>query len=714
MNIDKLLSGINLVDELDDEELSQIGNDVVESYEQDKNSRKEWETQNDEWMRLALQVKEEKNYPWPKAANVKFPLLTTAALQFGARAYPSLVPSFDVVKAKPIGTDDANQAQEIAEKISTHMSYQIFYEMDNWEEEMDKLCFVLPIIGCCFKKTYYSPMKGHNCSELVLPKDLIVNYHAKSLEKASRKTHLLWLTPTEIKERQQAGIFRELEHDLGAGIMSQHASGVQDKVMPSSNDPEAPRCILEQHTRLDLDDDGYKEPYVVTVDLETREPLRIFPRFRKQDVHLKADDPNKVAFINATEYFTKYDFLPNPDGGFYGVGFGLLLGSLNESANTLINQLLDSGTLNNLQSGFVSKGLRIGKSGPIKLGPGEWQWVNNTGDDLKKGIFPLPTKEPSNVLFQLLGTIVQSGKELASIAEIFTGKMPGQNTPASTTMATIEQGLKVFTSIYKRIYRSLGQEFEKLFALNAVYLEEGEQKFTYERDGVVTDQTISGQLYQQAKMKIVPAADPNMVSETQKLIKFQGLMELMQFGTLSPQEVTKRGLEMQGQTGIAKLMEAPPPPEDPKITIAKMEMQLEEKKLQLEQMKVMSESQKRQSEITLNIAKAKQLGDSEGALMLEAQLKREEQQMDLQVKLMELIMKREEHSMEMKHKQEEHQLDKQVKQSEAAMNLQMKAQDVAFKERTHGQKLVHGEEAHQLKLKQTKEKAKNVPKERDN
>jgi chaperonin GroES len=550
-------------------------------------------------------------------------------------------------------------------------------------------------------------MKGHNCSELVLPKDLVVNYHAKSLEKASRKTHLLWLTPTEIKERQQSGIYIELDTDLGPGTVAQKSAGVQDKTQPPSNDDEAPRCILEQHTRLDLDEDGYKEPYVVTVDLETRQPLRIFPRFRKQDVHLKVDNPNKIAFIKATEYFTKYDFLPNPDGGFYGVGFGLLLGSLNESANSLINMLLDSGALNNLQAGFLSKGLRVGKSGPIKLGPGEWMWVNNTGDDLKKGIFPLPTKEPSNVLFQLLGTIVQSGKELASIAEIFTGKMPGQNTPASTTMATIEQGLKVFTSIYKRIYRSLGKEFEKLFELNSIYLDTGEIKFTYEKDGVVTDETISAQLYQSAKVKIVPAADPNMVSETQKLIKFQGLLELMQFGTMNPQEVTKRGLEMQGQTGISKLMEAPPPPEDPKITIAKMDIEQREKDRQLEYMKVMSESQKRQSEIVLNLAKARQLGDEQGAIQLEAQLKREEAQMDIQMKLMDMVMKREEHQMDIQFKQEDHALDRQVKETEAQINLQTKAA-MAEQNIAHNEK--KGEK--QLEMMDKKETKKNELKKR--
>jgi chaperonin GroES len=625
--INELIGSVNISEKMDEDDLNKIGEEVVKGYEADLGSREGWERQNDDWMKLALQVAENKTFPWPNAANVKYPLLTTAALQFGSRAYPSLVPSFDVVKAKVIGTDESGQGIDIASKISSHMSYQVLYEMDGWEEDMDKLCLTLPIIGCAFKKTYYSTHNKRNCSELIFPKDLVINYWAKSLEKAFRKTQKIWLTPNEIIERQRLGLFKEYDDiKFGGGTIMDHQE-LSDKVSkqtPPIADDETPRLILEQHTFYDMDEDDYKEPYIITVDFETKKVLRITARFDTKGIELK-DDGKTIACIKPKEYFTQFNFIPNPEGGIYGVGFGLLLSSINESANTGLNQLIDAGTLSNMQGGFLAKGLRLGKAGDIKFTPGEWKWVNSSYDDLKKGIVPLPVRDPSNVLFQLLGTLIQSGKELASIAEIFTGKMPGQNTPASTTMATIEQGLKVFTSIYKRIYRSLGKEFEKLFDLNATYLAKEGVEFSYDRDGVVVDGAINRELYKQAKVKIVPSADPNMVSETQKLILLQGMQELAQFGNINPRELTKRGLEMQGQPGITKLMEMPEPSGPPPEIQLKMD-ELEQRKkehsdkMQLEYQVLQSESLKRESESHLNLAKAASLVKEDQFKVIQAQL----------------------------------------------------------------------------------------------
>lgn len=732
MDIQRILEEINLAESIDEEELKKMGNEVVRGFEDDLQSRASWDEQNTEWMKLALQIKETKTSPWPNAANIKYPLLTTAALQFSARAYPSLVPSFDIVKAKPIGKavkqamapvpqqppqgpgvpgmgmpppgnpqPEGPDLQEMADKISTHMSFQVLYEMPDWEEDMDKLCLVLPIIGCAFKKTYYSPLKGYNCSELVLPKDLVVNYWTKSLETASRKTHRLWYTPNEFLERQRVGLWKEYEDvkfGPGANVPDDYKEK-QDihKITIPSEDSDTPRQVLECHTFWDVDEDGYKEPYIITVDYETHKVLRVSPRFRAKDVMISPKDPKKVAKIKPVEYFTKFSFIPNPDGSFYDLGFGLLLGSINAAANTMLNQLTDAGTLSNLQSGFLAKGLRLGKSGDYRFEPGEWKPVNNTFDDLKKGIFPLPVREPSDVLFKLLGMLVQSGKELASIAEIFTGKMPGQNTPASTTMATIEQGLKVFTSIYKRVYRSLGKEFEKLFELNLIYLDEGEHQYAYEKDGVMIDETINSQFYKDAKVKIVPAADPNMVTDTQKLIQLQSMMEMAQFGSLNTQELTRRGLEIHGIPGIAKLMEMPPPQPPLEIQLLQMELEDKDKDRQLEAMKIMSENQKRESEIMLNMAKAKQLGDEEGVLMLEAQLKREEAQMEQQMKMMDILFKREEHQLDLQMKQEEHEMDRQVKASEAELNL-------ATKEVMARQNIQHNEQKNKQQIALMKEK----------
>lgn len=756
MDIQKILDAgiLNLAEELDEDELGKIGKEIVRGYQSDLDSRSAWDEQNQEWMKLALQVKEERTYPWPKAANVKYPLLTTAALQFSARAYPSLVPSFDIVKAKPLGKavqqavnpvpqqsappqpapgmqagpppmplggpqppasgpppsgapspDQGPDLQETADKISTHMSYQVLYEMQDWEEEMDKLCLVLPIIGCAFKKTYYSPLQEKNCSELILPKDLVVNYWSKSLEKASRKTHRIWYTPNDFLERQRMGLWCEYDDDFGPGAQipsdQQKQADLQKLNIPVDDD--MPRQVLECHTFWDIDEDGYKEPYVITVDLESEKVLRITPRFRSKDVMYHPKNPSKIAKIHPREYFTKFSFIPNPDGGFYDLGFGLLLGSVNQAANTILNQLTDAGTLSNLQSGFLAKGLRLGKSGDYKFQPGEWKPVNNTLDDLKKGIFPLPVREPSNVLFQLLGMLIQSGKEMASIAEIFTGKMPGQNTPASTTMATIEQGLKVFTSIYKRIYRSMGKEFEKLFDLNVQYLPDGPIDYTKEQDGVMIDETINKDFYKNAKVKIIPAADPNMVTETQKLIQLQSMIEMAQFGALNTQELTRRGLEIHGIPGVSKLMETPPPPEPEKVTLLKMELADRDKDRQLEMMKLQSESRKRESETTLNIAKAKQLGDEVGAMALEHQLEQEKATAEIQTKWMDLMFKREEHQMDMKHEQEKHALSSQVAMTEAQMNL-------STKDAMNKQNIAHNDEKNkaQIEMMGQKEKAKNA------
>jgi chaperonin GroES len=705
--IDKMLGSLNIADQLRKKDerkgtsiLREIGERVVREYETDETSREDWMERNKEWMKLATQVKEKKTFPWDNAANVKYPLLSMAALQFSARAYGSLVPSFDIVKAKVIGNDQDGKMTQVANTLSTHMSYQILHEMDGWEEDLDKLCFILPIVGVMFKKTYYSERHKKNVSELVHAKDFVVNYYTTDLKTCPRYTHIIYYTPNEIKERQNKELFLEYDKPFGAGPGEDRSttgdSSTSGTTPPGREDDETPRKILEQYRYLDLDDDGYKEPYIVTVDFETRQVLRVTPNFRSKGV--ERNDDGDILCITPVQWFTKFGFIPNPDGGFYDLGFGLLLGGINECVNTLTNQLLDAGTINTLNAGFIAKGLRLGGK-DLKFKPGEWKPVNVIGDDLRKSIMPLPANEPSKVLMELLGTLAQAGKELASVAEIFTGKLPGQNTPASTTMATIEQGLKVFTSIYKRIYRSLQEEFIKLFELNSMYMPNETIKFVAELNGVSSEYEVSKFDYQEAKVKIIPAADPNMVSETQKLMKVQGLQELVQFGNVNVQEMTRQSMVLQGQDNIEALMTMPPPQPPLEIQLLQMELQDKDKDRQLEAMKIMSENQKRESEIMLNIAKAKQLGDEEGVMLLEQQLKREEAQMDMQMKMMDILFKREEFKLDMQMKQEEHAIDREVKMVEAATDMKVASA-------IGDQKIRHGEEIGKQKIEQTKEMGK--------
>lgn len=610
-SLTKLLQSKNIAESLDEDQLTEIGMRCKEGFDLDLESRSDWERDLDEWTKLAMQVREPKTWPWPKAANVKYPLLSTAAMQFAARAYPSLVPSDGkVVKSKVIGKDPTGAKWEKADRVSTYMSYQIMHEMKEWEEDMDKMLMMLPIVGTMFKKTYWDASEKRIKSCLVLPKKLVVNYWATSLEDAERVSEIIEISKRLVEERKRQGIF--LDVDLGDPPSPEHT--------PIPNDETTPYTFIEQHTYLDLDDDGYEEPYVVTFHRESGKVVRIVARWEESGVEHEDD---QIIKITPTHYYTKFSFVPNPDGSFYSIGFGVLLGPLNDSVNTLINQLIDAGTLNNLQGGFIGKGLRI-KMGATQFQPGEWKPVNSTGDDLRKQIIPLPTKEPSNVLFQLMGTLITSGKELASVAEIFTGKMPGQNTPATTTMATVEQGMKVFTAVYKRVYRSLQEEFKKIFALDAIYLNPNHVVDVLDVPIGPEDFTLEG-------YDICPGADPTAMSQTEKLMKAQGLVELMAMAptAFNPVVVLSRVLEAQEQPNWRELFSQEvqmsgqiPPQPDPK----QMEMQM---KMQLEQQKA-------------------QMKGEEIARKMELETRSKEAQM---------AMEAQEHQMEMQHKLQMNQVD---------------------------------------------------------
>lgn len=658
VKIGALLESVNIAEKLSDEELQTIGQEAKAGFEADCASRKEWDDACDEWLKLARQVTEQKTYPWPGASNVKYPLLSTAAMQFAARAYPSLVPSDGrIVKAKPIGKDPTGQKREIADAVSIYMSYQLMHEMDGWEEEMDKLLIMLPIIGTMFKKTYWDPVKEVNCSRIVMPKNLVVDYWTKSLCDAERISEIIELSPRKVKERQQSGLW--LDIDLGKPPIPTGAMNppVQDEITPYT--------FVEQHTYLDLDDDGYKEPYVVTFHRESGIVVRIVARYDEETIF--TDDEGSLQKIEPIQYYTKFGFVPNPDGSFYDIGFGVLLGPLNESVNTLINQLIDAGHMASLQSGFLGKGLRV-QLGERRMQPGEWKVVNVTGDDLKKQIVPLPVKEPSNVLFELMGALITSGKELASVAEIFVGKMPGQNTPATTTMASIEQGMKVFTAVYKRIYRSLGEELKKLYRLNGLYINPN----TYVD---VIDMEISANLFDNSSHDIFPGADPTAVSQTEKLLKAQGLLELLPTGMLDPVEVIRRVLEAQEQPNFEQLFNQQikqtgqfQPPPDPKMQEMQMKGQLEQQKITMQ-----------------------------GAAQ------QQKMQLEARDKQVQLAMKQQEHAQNMQHQAEM----QQIKAAEADHKQKIFSAEAQAK---MIQSLVQNEESHQQKMRHGEEQAKQAKK----
>lgn len=664
MKIEKLISSSNIADDLDEKELNKIGEQVCDGFDSDLKSREGWEQDLEKWTKLTLQIVDEKTFPWKGASNVKYPLLSTAAMQFNARAYPSLVPSDGkVVKCRTTGYDPDGQKAERAERVSRYMSYQLLEEMEGWEEDMDRLLLVLPIAGTAFKKTYFDPTKGKNCSELVFPTDLVVNYWAKTLEDAERVTHVISISKRKLKEKQLMGVYREIDledptvHDniLSTPALRQERQGHSQP----DNDETTPYFLLEQHTYLDLDNDGYAEPYVVLVERKSRKVLRIAPRYSEEQVLM--DEKSHVLQITPINYFTKFSFVPNPDGGFYDIGFGRLLGSINASADTLVNQLIDSGTLNNLQAGFIGKGLRI-KMGDSSFNPGEWKAVNATGDDIKKQIFPLPTKEPSPVLMNLLQFLLQSGKELASVAEIFVGKMPGQNTPATTTMATIEQGMKVFTAVYKRIFRSLTSEYRKIYALNKTYSNPNEYID-------FLDTNIQNSDFDGPDKDIIPAADPQATAAQEKQTKVALLMQLLSLGTLNPMQVTAYALAA-GEIPNADSFLIQQPPPDPAAQQAQQEMQNKQQETDLKMQLAQTQAQHK-----IEVEKAK------------AQI--------------ELSSAAEKAALEQKAKL----TDIEYKKLEAILNARAAMQ-------THDMSIRQSEEAHQQKMSQARqiEKQKPAPK----
>ena len=563
--------------------LDDIGHAVSQGYDIDENSRIGWMTRNREWMDLALLIRDVKTYPWPNASNVKYPLLATAAMQYSARAYPALVPSDGkVVKAKVIPYDPDGKLGEQAEHIARHMSYQVMYNMPDWEEDMDKLLMTQAISGICFKKTFHNALLEKHQSNLVYPENFCVNYWAKSLEKAYRKTEILHFTENEVQEKiRNNEEFLDIDLGLPAVDNKKNDQPVTNNTAPPV-DKSTPHIFLAQHTFWDLDEDGYEEPYIITIHKETKKVVRIIARWDSDGVY--RDEKGKVTKICPVEYFTAFPFIPNPDGSIYALGFGLLLGPLNESTNSIINQLVDSGTLNNLQSGFIGKGLRM-KMGISNFQPGEWKAVNATGDDLHKSIFPLPTKEPSGVLLSLLQMLITSGNQLASIAEIFVGKMPGQNTPATTTQETVKQGMAVFTAIYKRVYRSLGEEFKKQFRLNRI------NPKIVEEEAKVLGIPLEASDYIGDDNLIIPGGDPTGDSEATKSMKVQGVGQMLSLGTIDVQKFTEWALQSQEIPNYQNLMQQPPPPApDPKAELIGAQTQAVQQKSQLD-------SQAKQQEI---------------------------------------------------------------------------------------------------------------------
>jgi hypothetical protein len=597
----------NAAEMLSEKELGNIANLVREGFEEDKESRAEWEATVKEALEIAKLVEEKKNTPFVNAANIKFPLLTTANIQFAARTYPEIIRNGKVVEVAVIGKDADGQKEQRAKRVAEHMSYQLLIESNDWEEHTDRALHLLPTTGIVFKKTWFDPIEGKNRSILCQHDEVIVNDNIRSLEEARRISHVMYFSRNQIVEQVRSGLF---------------SKDVLEKIGEKDIDQNKEYEVIEQHRYLDLDEDGYEEPYVVTVLRELNLVLRIVARFDGNPVdeqgneveeNIIRNEDEEIVKIKPNQFFTDFHFIPNPEGTFHSIGFGMLLLPLNRSVNTILNQLIDAGKLANTQGGFINKAVKM-KDQDMKLEPGEWKKVNVGGDvNLAQNIVPISYKEPSNVLFSLLGLLIDSTKELSSVTDALTGTQPGQNVPATTMLALVEQGLKVFGSIQRRLYRSFKKEYEKLYKLNKVFLDAE----TYSR--VMDDpNAVFAQDYEDRSLDIRPVSDPNISSDAQRLARTKAILDLLPTGTVNPTEAVTRYLTDLDVPNIEPLVAQPqegPSPEElelqaemakeaESIRLREMDLKVRAAEAQARVVKMEADTQKSRAQAIESIAKA--------------------------------------------------------------------------------------------------------------
>lgn len=500
----------NLIEDYDDEDhLNEIGLDVVERFEADKMSRKEWmQTVTDGLALLGTRV-EEIDDPFPGACAAHHPLILESAVKFQAKASSALFSSKGPVKTAVLG-EPTEEKEDQAKRVRNHMNYQIMYQMDEFFDETEQMLFYLPIVGSSFKKLYYDAVLDRPTSVFIPVDQFVVNYHATSLATASCFTHAIKKEGGSLKKDIKAGLYKDVELTVYSNIEYDEFTVEIDEIMGYYDGPtdDEVYTILEQYVNLHLpeldsehDEDEIPLPYVISVELESKRILSIRRNWKETDDLQKTIIP-----------FTHYKFVPGM--GFYGLGFIHLLGNLQMTLTSTMRSLVDSGMFANLQGGFVDKRLRIKADGPIA--PGEFRNIESGGLDIKNAIVPLQFKEPSSVLLQMYQFIEERAQRFADSTEQVVADSSNYG-PVGTTMALLEASTKFFSGIHKRIHKAQKQEFRILAAINFEYLEESETFKAIGKTFEVSKQDYDGTI------DVVPVSDPNMSSQSQKITQAQAI-----------------------------------------------------------------------------------------------------------------------------------------------------------------------------------------------
>ena len=553
--------GGNLADVIDEQVLGRLGSELYQDCQSYKDSRADWEKAYTQGLDLLGFKYESRTEPFQGASSATHPVLAEAVTQFQALAYKELLPPEGPVRTQVIGASTP-EIEDQAERVSEFMNYQMMDVMKEYEPEFDQMLFYLPLSGSTFKKVYYDEILGRAVSKFIQAQDILVPYTANSLEDAEAVIHVIKISENELRKQQISGFYRDIE--LKASDDLSEADDVKSKErqldgVNMSGQTEDVFTLLECHVNLDLEGfedmnpqtgepTGIKLPYIVTIEEGSREVLSIRRNYLQ-------NDPLKKK-IN---YFVHFKFLPG--FGFYGNGLIQMIGGLSRTATQALRQLLDAGTLSNLPAGFKQRGIRI-RDDAQSIQPGEWRDVDAPGGNLRDAFMTLPYKEPSQTLLALMGVVVQAGQRFASIADMQVGD-GNQQAAVGTTVALLERGSRTMSAIHKRIYASMKEEFRLLSNVFKTYLP---PEYPY---NVVGGQKNIKQADFDDKVDIIPVADPNIFSQTQRISIAQTELQL---AMSNPQihnmyEIYRNMYSALGVRDIDSILNKPdqPTPKDPAL-----------------------------------------------------------------------------------------------------------------------------------------------------
>jgi hypothetical protein len=502
----------NLADFIDERDLTSICLDLVSSYRADKESRSDWERSYVKGLDLLGLKNEDRTQPWDGACGVFHPLLTESVIKFQSQSIQEIFPARGPVKTAIVGKIDEKKTKQ-AERVQNYLNYLLTEKMTEYRSETEKMLFSLPLAGSAFRKVYFDPSLGRPCSMFVPAEDFVVSYGASDLTTCERATHVMKKSSNDIRKLQVSGFYRDIELPAASPNTDEIERKYNELTGDSASyDYDSRHSILEMHVNLDLpgfedmedgEPTGINLPYVVAIDQSSRTILSIRRNWYE-------DDPLK----NKREHFVHYQYMPGL--GFYGFGLIHMIGGLAKSATSLLRQLVDAGTLSNLPGGLKSRGLRI-KGDDTPIMPGEFRDVDVPGGAIRDNIAFLPYKEPSNVLYQLMGDIVEEGRRFASAADVKASDMNGE-APVGTTLAILERSMKVMSAVQARLHASMRVE---LRLLTGIVRDHGPEAYPYEEDGdpIVVEDFDN-------RIDIIPVSDPNAGTMAQRIMQYQAALQL--------------------------------------------------------------------------------------------------------------------------------------------------------------------------------------------